>query len=393
MSSMVGRGGRLQGKRSKMPVLSSLLNMPRVSHSRSLGSSRYPPCRRMFNVWRASVSSSGSTPSSGTEDKTSQISSESSNSRRVIFMGTPEFAAVALRELLDSHHEVVAVYSQPPRPAGRGRKLRKSPCQILAEERGIPVYTPKSLRKPDAQAEFSALEADVAAVAAYGLLLPKPILEDKLMGCINIHPSLLPRWRGAAPIPWAIIDGDEQTGVCIMQLDEGMDTGPVLARRVYDLEPGTTAGELHDSLADVGAKMLVDVLDQYETITPMTQEPESEATHARKIVREDGRLDFSKPAVEVLNRIHGLSPIPGAYFELDGVTYKVLKATVDSVAGAHEKDAGTVVDENLTIVCGDGKCIRPELIQKQGKRAMTAKDFLCGNKIQPGTQLKWMITS
>jgi len=328
----------------------------------------------------------------------SEGTDEDRQPKKVVFMGTPEFAAPALRRLLGSHHEVVAVYTQPPRPAGRGRKLRKSPIHEIAEEHGIPVFTPKSLKSKASKGEFDGIEADVACVTAYGLLLPKAVLESKPFGCLNIHPSLLPRWRGAAPLPWAIISGDKTTGVCIMQLDEGMDTGPVLARHEQALLPGTTCGELHDQLAERGAEMMVDVIDRIHRLEATAQSPESAATHARKIQKEDGRLDFSRPAGELVNLVHGLSPVPGAFFELDGVSYKVLRADLvgsaevegegGGPAGAGSGlDSGLVLDDALTIRCGDGDCIRPTLVQKAGKKAMDAKTFLNGNKITAGTKL------
>eukprot|EP00466_Bigelowiella_natans_P020180 jgi/Bigna1/46970/estExt_Genewise1.C_80203 len=303
-------------------------------------------------------------------------------------MGTPEFAVPALKRLIDSNHEVVAVYTQPPRPAGRGRKLRKSPVHETALEHDIPVYTPKSLRKAANQEEFKEIPADLAVVTAYGLLLPKPILEATKYGCLNIHPSLLPRWRGAAPLPHAIMAGDKETGVCIMQLDEGMDTGPILKKQVYPLNSTITCGELHDTMKEIGADMLLEVIDNIESVVPEIQSPESAATHAAKINKQDGKLDFAKGAKELRNLVHGLSPVPCAFFELNGELFKVLRAEVVAGDPAKDVEIGTVVDDKLTIVCGDGNCLRPLIVQKQGKKPMEAKIFLNGNRIPQGTILQ-----
>ena len=236
---------------------------------------------------------------------------------RLAFMGTPDFAASSLRALIDAGHEVACVYSQPPRPAGRGHQVQRSPVHVLAEERGIPVRTPKSLRNAEAQAEFAALDLDCAVVAAYGLILPQPILDAPRMGCLNIHASLLPRWRGAAPIQRAILAGDAETGVTIMQMDAGLDTGAMLLKGTVPITAETTAGSLHDALAELGAGLIVQALDGLaEGRLTAEPQPSEGVTYAAKLSRDDGRLDWSQPADFIERQVRALNPWPGVWFDL-----------------------------------------------------------------------------
>mmetsp|Transcript_13181 Transcript_13181/g.19690 ORF Transcript_13181/g.19690 Transcript_13181/m.19690 type:complete len:390 (+) Transcript_13181:57-1226(+) len=376
-------------------IIAGILMLSSLSSLKIIGKRWYPSsskvrnkigkARTIFNSCnqRSILSRASSTASTAGSDRIP---------KKVVFMGTPDFATPALSKLIESHHEVVAVYSQPPRPAGRGRKLQKSPVQKLAEEHGIPVYTPVSLRKKDAQEEFANLNADVATVTAYGLLLPKPILEAFKYGCLNIHPSLLPRWRGAAPIQWTLIEGDRETGVCIMQLDEGMDTGPIHEVKKIAVPEGATAGEMHDELANMGADMLVDLVDRVHISVPEVQTPESAATHARKIKKEDGKLDFSQSAEKLVNLVHGISPVPGAFLELQGKPCKILRAeVVDGDTGGAAP--GTVIDDKFSVVCGDGTLLRPTTLQKPGKRPTDLNSFLNGNKIEKGTSVSNAVPS
>lgn len=299
-------------------------------------------------------------------------------------MGTPDFAVPTLRYLIESGQQVVAVYSQPPRPAGRGHKLQPSPVQLLAEQHGIPVYTPTSLKSPEVQAEFRAHQADASIVAAYGLLLPQAILDAYPMGCINVHPSKLPRWRGAAPLQRTIMAGDKTTAMCIMQMAAGLDTGDILWQKNMEIVEGTTAGELHDTMASLAGEAVVQTLQGLRagTITPQPQSAEG-VTYATKISKEEAKIDWTKPAEEVLAHIHGLSPYPTAYFEYLGEKIKVLKATLDFKQGGN---SGEVLDNNLTIACGSGT-IHPTLIQRAGKKPMSTEEMLRGFAIPQGTRL------
>lgn len=248
---------------------------------------------------------------------------------RVIFMGTPDFSVPVL-EALAARHEVACVYSQPPRPAGRGQKERPGPVHARALELGIPVRTPTSLRTEEAQAEFDAIDADVAVVAAYGLILPEEILESPKLGCLNVHASLLPRWRGAAPIQRAIMAGDTVTGVTIMEMEAGLDTGPMLVKREVPITDETTAQALHDALSQVGAELMVDALDRIlEGELEGEEQPEEGVTYAKKIEKDEAHIDFARPAQVVLRHIHGLSPFPGAWCEVDGERLKILACTVE----------------------------------------------------------------
>ena len=297
---------------------------------------------------------------------------------RIIFMGTPAFAVPTLAALHDAGHEIVAVYTQPPRRAGRGKQLQPSAVQLEAEIRHIPVRCPASLRDPQVQADFAALNADVAVVAAYGLLLPVPVLEAPRHGCLNVHASLLPRWRGAAPIQRAILAGDAVTGVTIMQMEQGLDTGPMLATVRTPVED-KTAGELTEELAELGAQLMVGTLIDLPLLHPVPQD-DSAASHAPKIDKAEARIDFARDAECVERQVRAFAPAPGAFFELDGERYRVLKASIASAAG----NPGTVLDEQLTIACGEG-AIRPTLIQRAGKPAMATAELLRGRTIPVGT--------
>ncbi|MFC4624364.1 methionyl-tRNA formyltransferase [Daeguia caeni] len=298
---------------------------------------------------------------------------------RIVFMGTPEFSVPILTAIIGHGYEVVAVYTQPPRPAGRrGLELTKSPVHEKAEQFGIPVFTPKSLKDPEEQAAFAALEADVAIVVAYGLLLPKAILEAPRLGCYNGHASLLPRWRGAAPIQRAIMAGDSETGMMIMKMDEGLDTGPVAMAEKVVITPDMTAGELHDRLSQIGADLMVRALGALERDS-LALQPQAEEgiTYAAKIDKAEARIDWSKPARDVHNRIRGLSPFPGAWceMEINGAVerVKLLRSTLGEGNGV----PGTVLDERLTIACGKG-AVRLVSLQRSGGKPLAAADFLRG---------------
>ena len=299
---------------------------------------------------------------------------------RIVMMGTPDFAVPTLQALVDAAHEVVAVYTQPPRPAGRGKKPRPSPVQQRAQDLGLEVRTPKSLRNAEEQERFAALDADIAVVAAYGLILPKPILDAPKHGCLNVHASILPRWRGAAPIHRAVMAGDPITGVTIMQMEEGLDTGPMLAYARTPIEHKTT-GELTAELAELGAQLMVGTLRDLTIHVPLAQD-DADATYADKIDKAEARIDWSRPAVEIERQVRGLAPFPGAWFELDGARVKLLRATVVDGDGA----TGTVLDDAMTIACGEG-ALRPERLQPAGKPAMDREDFLRGRQVAAGTRL------
>lgn len=299
---------------------------------------------------------------------------------RLIFMGTPEFAVPTLDALVAAGHEVVAVYSQPPRPANRGKRLTPSAVHARADELGLAVRTPVSLKGADEQAAFAALDADAAIVAAYGLLLPQAILDAPRHGCLNVHGSLLPRWRGAAPVQRAILAGDPETGVMVMQMEAGLDTGPVRATARTPIDR-KTAGELTAELARLGARLMVEVLADIDS-HPAVAQPEDGVTYARKIDKSEARLDFSKSAEEVERQVRAFNPVPGAFFEFEGERYRVLAANRLDVVGA----AATVLDDQLTIACATG-AIRPTIIQRAGKPAMPLADFLRGKAIAAGTRL------
>ena len=299
---------------------------------------------------------------------------------RIVFMGTPTFAVPALLALVEAGHAVVAAYTQPPRPAGRGKQLMPSAVQREAERLGIEVRSPKTLRDLEAQADFAALEADLAVVAAYGLILPQPVLDAPTHGCINIHASLLPRWRGAAPIHRAVLAGDPVTGVTIMQMEAGLDTGPMLAATRTPVEDKTT-GELTAELAELGARLLVEVLADLPGHHPAPQ-PDLGVTHAAKIDKAETRIDFTRAAEQIERQVRAFAPAPGAWFELDGERYRILAAQVVGREGA----AGTTLDDQLTIACGHGAVV-PTLIQRAGRPAMTVEELLRGRAVPAGTVL------
>jgi len=294
-------------------------------------------------------------------------------------MGTPDFAVETLKALIAAGHDIACVYSQPPRPAGRGMAERPSPVHAFAASQGIEVRTPTSLKSPEEQARFAALDADAAIVVAYGLLLPKPVLDVPRLGCFNVHASLLPRWRGAAPIQRAIMSGDAWSGVTIMRMEEGLDTGPMCRVGRIAITPATTAQSLHDELAALGARLMVEVLAQ--DAIGCTPQPAEGVTYAKKIDKAEARIDFTKTAEEVRNHIHGLSPFPGAWFPVKGTRLKVLLCETVTGSGT----PGTFLDDRLTIACGAG-AIRLLKLQREGKGAMEAKDFLRGFPIAAGTE-------
>ena len=300
---------------------------------------------------------------------------------KIIFMGTPDFAVPSLNVLVASGHQVVAVYTQPPRRAGRGKTLTPSPVQTRAEALRIDVMTPVTLRDTDTQAQFSGLQADVAVVAAYGLILPQVVLDAPRLGCINVHASLLPRWRGAAPIQRAILAGDEETGVTIMRMEAGLDTGPTLAL-TRTLVDGKTAGELTEELSELGGWLMAEVLRDLFDHNELPQ-PEEGVTYAAKIDKAETRLDFSRSAEQVECQVRAFAPVPGAFFELEGERYRVLAAEVL----ADEGEAGVTLDDALTIGCGQG-AIRPTQIQRAGRPVMETGALLRGKPIPPGTRLR-----
>ncbi len=307
---------------------------------------------------------------------------------RVVFMGTPDFSVPALSEIVGAGHDVVGVYTQPPRPAGRGMEDRKSPVHVFADEAAIPVFTPKSLRRAEVQEEFAGLAPDVAVVAAYGLILPKPVLDTPPLGCLNVHASLLPRWRGAAPIQRAIMAGDRETGVMIMKMEEGLDTGPIaLADRLL-IGQDVTGGEIHDQLSLMGANMMLTALAMLEAgELAFTPQPEEGATYAPKISKEEARIDWTKPGAEVHNNIRALSPYPGAWFRalLGGKAerIKVLRSVLVQGGG----DPGVLLDTNLTVACGS-QAVRLTQVQRAGKKPMGGADFLRGFPLGKGTQFE-----
>ncbi len=306
---------------------------------------------------------------------------------RLAFMGTPDFAARSLAEIAAAGHEVARVYTQPPRRRGRGQAEQKTPVHQLAEVLGIPVSTPESFRDPQVIEEFASLDLDVAAVGAYGQILPQAALDAPRLGCLNLHASLLPRWRGAAPIQRAIMAGDATTGVQIQQMEAGLDTGPILLSETVAIAPTDTAASLHGKLMETGALMWPRALSALERDS-LEAVPQSEegVTYAKKITSEEARLDWTRPADELANHVRGLSPFPGAWFELDtgkeAVRVKVLMAKAETGSGA----PGEVLDGNLLIACGEG-ALRLVRLQRAGKGAMDATDFLRGNSVEPGTVL------
>lgn len=300
---------------------------------------------------------------------------------RIIFMGTPDFAVPALEALVAAGHEVIAAYTQPPRPGGRrGKELTPTPVHRKAEELGIAVRHPASLKGAEEQAAFAALNADIAVVAAYGLILPQAVLDAPKHGCLNLHGSILPRWRGAAPIQRAILAGDAETGVGIMRMEAGLDTGPVLLEGRTPIDR-KTAGELTEELAQIGARLIVEVLADLSAY-PEQPQPDDGVTYAKKIDKAETRLDFSQDAAQVERQIRAFAPAPGAWFEYQGERCKVLAADITDGSGA----PGEVLDHQLTIACGSG-AIRPTVVQRAGRPAMAAADLLRGWAIAAGARL------
>lgn len=312
---------------------------------------------------------------------------------RIAFMGSPDFAVPVLAALAEAGHEIACVYSQPPRPAGRGKKLRPTPVHQWAEARGLEVRTPRSLKKEPEQAAFAALNLDAAVVVAYGLILPQAVLDSPRHGCMNMHASLLPRWRGAAPIHRAVIAGDEKTGVQAMMMEAGLDTGPVLATEETPILPTDTTGSVHDRLADLAAGLAVTSLAGLVdgSLTPQPQ-PEDGITYAHKVTAEDQRIDWTRPAHEVDCQIRGLSPFPSAWFyytpddETEPLRMKALMSRVED--GSAEASVGTVLDDELLVQCGDGKAVRLLRAQKPGSKAMDAADLLRGLPVPAGARFE-----
>ncbi|MEM6579383.1 MAG: methionyl-tRNA formyltransferase [Pseudomonadota bacterium] len=300
---------------------------------------------------------------------------------RVVFMGTPDFAVPVLDAVVAAGHEVCAVYAQPPRPAGRGKKDRPSPVHIRADALGLPVRHPVRLREKKAQMDFAALEPDVAIVVAYGLILPLPVLSAPKRGCLNVHASLLPRWRGAAPIHRAIMAGDAETGICIMQMEEGLDTGPVLLRRATPIGVEETTGQLHDRLAHLGAAAAVDALTDLDALVAVPQAGEG-ITYAAKIDKAEARVDWTLSAVDVDRQIRGLSPFPGAWTTLQGDRIKLLGSRLADAEG----QPGEVLDDHLTVACGTG-AVQITQAQRAGRAAQETGEFLRGTRISKGDRL------
>jgi methionyl-tRNA formyltransferase len=299
---------------------------------------------------------------------------------RIIFMGSPDFAVPSLDALVEAGLEVVAAYAQPPRPAGRGKGERKTAVHQRAEELGIEVRTPRTLRNPDEQARFAALGADLAVVAAYGLILPKPILDAPKLGCVNVHASLLPRWRGAAPIQRAILADDDMTGITLMKMEEGLDTGPMLVRWGVPID-GKTAGELTEYLAEVGAGTLRQYLENPAKYPPIAQ-PDEGVTYAAKIDKAEAQLDFTQDAHSVERQIRAFNPVPGSWFEFMGERIKVWQAEVAPGGGL----PGQVANDHLKIACGE-RAIRPIVVQRAGRSRMHPDELLHGFPIPKGAKL------
>jgi methionyl-tRNA formyltransferase len=302
---------------------------------------------------------------------------------RLAFMGTPEFAVPSLDALKDAGHEIVAVYSQPPRPTGRGHKTQPSPVHARADALGLRVLTPVSLKTSEAQAEFAALDLDAAVVAAYGLILPMPILEAPQQGCLNVHGSLLPRWRGAAPIQRALLAGDAETGITIMQMEAGLDTGPMLLKQAIPIGPEATATSLQTALSTLGAALIVQALDHLAS-GPLNAEPQPSdgVTYAAKLSRTEGQLDWTETAAFNERKVRALNPAPGVWFELNGERIKVLSAEAEPGSGP----VGTVTDRDLGIACSEG-IFRPVLLQRPGRGPVERRAFLNGVAVAAGTIL------
>lgn len=301
-------------------------------------------------------------------------------SLRIAFMGTPDFAAVALKSLIESHHDVVCVYSQPPRPKGRGHKIQKSAVHELAEVHEIPVFTPQNFKDEKTKTQFKEQNVDVAIVAAYGLILPKDVLEMPTYGCLNIHGSLLPRWRGASPIQRAIWAGDEKTGVTIMQMDEGLDTGDMLAKADIEIESTMTATSLHDALAEIGAKLTLDVLNEIENLESEPQD-DAQSTYAPLLKKEDGKIDWNQSANEIDQQIRALNPWPGVWTTHMDKRFKIHEAII--VQEEHLQMVGKILNLEGFVACGDGSVIRLLIVQPEGKTKMDFGSAVNGGYILP----------
>lgn len=303
---------------------------------------------------------------------------------RIGFMGTPDFAVAALDAIAETDHELVAIYCQPPKPAGRGKKLHKTPVHLRGEDLGVPVYHPKSLKKEEAQQEFADLNLDIAIVAAYGLILPKAVLDAPKYGCLNIHGSILPRWRGAAPIQRAILAGDTETGICIMQMDEGLDTGDVLLEEATAITNETTASTLHDTLAEMGGRMVVDVINQIASRNAPTPTPQTEdgMTYAKMLSREEGEIDWTQDAKIIERQCRALTPWPGVWYPFEDGRVKVLKASLADGTG----EAGEILDKHMTVACGTG-ALRLEIVQPAGRKKMDGLSYLNGSDLTIGDKI------
>lgn len=309
-------------------------------------------------------------------------------SLRVVFMGTPDFAVPTLTEIVGAGHEVACVYTQPPRPAGRGMAERRSPVHEAAERFGLPVRTPARLRSPDDQADFAEIGADVAVVVAYGLILPKPVLDAPARGCLNLHASLLPRWRGAAPIQRAIMAGDRQTGVAVMRMEAGLDTGPVCMEERVAIDPDMTAGDLHDRLAILGAGLMVRALAALSRDTlDCRPQPDDGVTYAAKIDKAETRIDWSQAAGAVHDHVRGLSPFPGAWFDLEGERVKLLRSALAEKVQRAAATPGTLIDADGLVACGTGT-LRLVTVQRAGKQPMPFTEFARGARLTQGALLR-----
>jgi methionyl-tRNA formyltransferase len=306
---------------------------------------------------------------------------------RLIFMGTPDFAVPTLLELVAHGHEIAAVYTRAAKPAGRGMKLQPTPVEVEARRLGIPVETPVTLKTPEALEKFRAHHADAAVVVAYGMILPQAILDTPKLGCFNLHASLLPRWRGAAPINRAIMTGDAETGVMVMKMDAGLDTGDVAMAERMAISDAMTAADLHDALARLGGDLMVRAIGALERgRLQLTKQSDEGVTYAAKIEKTEARIDWNKPAHTVLRHIHGLSPFPGAWCEIGGVRVKALRSTRAEGEITAKAAPGTVLDDHLTIACGEG-AVRLVQVQRAGKQPMQAEEFLRGTPVKRGAQV------
>ncbi len=309
------------------------------------------------------------------------------SSLRIAFMGTPDFSVPALKSIISAGHNVVAVYSQPPRPKGRGQQVQESPVHQAAMAAGIEVHTPLNFKKDEDIAAFMALELDVAIVAAYGLILPKIILDAPRFGCINIHASLLPRWRGAAPIQRSILEGDSETGITIMQMEEGLDTGPMISKKSVAIRDTTTATSLHDALSALGAGMIGEVLSDLAEKQKIvsTPQPETGFTYAKMLKKEEGRIDWSKPAAFIDRQIRALNPWPGTWAELDGRRLKIIEAVPASMDAGNQ--AGLVTNDGV-VACGENSALELKIVQPENKKPMGIADAMRGGYVQAGAKLR-----